>query len=90
MGSPGALLREWRVREGWTQAEVAAAVRVTPRAVSNWEVGVARPPLHALAALDEAFAAGGALVDLMRAINMPRVIGPQDVWLSGRVRRQRV
>lgn len=32
----------------------------------------AGPPLHALAALDEAFAAGGALVDLMRAINMPR------------------
>lgn len=59
--SPSALLREWRVREGWTQAEVAEAVRVTPRAVSNWEVGVARPPFHALAALDAAFEAGGTL-----------------------------
>jgi transcriptional regulator with XRE-family HTH domain len=83
--SPGTVLRAWRLHRGWTQAEVADLLNVAPPTVSTWESGVYRIPRDLLRRLDEEYDAGGALVDLVRAVGTPGafvatrdgVVGPQ-------------
>src|SRR5579871_5881305 len=38
----GGLVREWRVRRGWTQEELAEQAGISPRSVSDRERGIAR------------------------------------------------
>lgn len=59
----GKLLRDHRVRAGMSQMDVAAACGyTTPQFVSNWERGIADPPLNMLPILAGLF---GINVDAM-------------------------
>jgi transcriptional regulator with XRE-family HTH domain len=87
LGSPGALLRAWRTELGWTQDDVARTVLVSRAAVTSWEIDARRAPARALEDLDFACAAGGCLVDLVRAVGSPQrsrdgawVAGPRRSW----------
>lgn len=71
MDSPAALLRAWRQHSGWSQAEVADALHVSPATVSSWETGARRISLPLLQQLDAEYLAGGCLLDLVRALGTP-------------------
>ena len=48
----GAQLRAWRKRLGWSQPQLADALRVHPQTVSDWErgkTGIAHPTILRLA-----------------------------------------
>src|SRR5262245_53377387 len=60
------------MQRGWTQADVARAVRVSRAAVASWERDVRRLPAEALVELDFVYGAGGCLFDLARAIGSPQ------------------
>ncbi|MFB9620888.1 helix-turn-helix domain-containing protein [Brooklawnia cerclae] len=91
LDSIGALLRAWRLHAGWTQRHVADVTGATIPAVSSWESDTHRPPVEALETLDRVYGAGGALVDLVRALGTPvgymaadsdnpGVCGPRRHW----------
>jgi DNA-binding XRE family transcriptional regulator len=89
LDSVGSLLRAWRMRQGLTQAAVAALLHATTKTVSNWETGSRRIPVDALAQLDAAYDAGGCLVDLARAVGKAEAsaapggmpfLGPRRSW----------
>lgn len=83
LASPGALLRAWRTAMGWTQGDVARAVRVTRAAVTSWEAGARRIPPRALEDLDFAWVTGGSLTGLVRAVGSRRstgFAGPRHRW----------
>lgn len=83
LASPGALLRAWRMAMGWTQGDVARAVRVTRAAVTSWEAGTRRIPPRALEDLDFTWVTGGSLTGLVRAVGSPRgagFTGPRYQW----------
>lgn len=61
----GAFIAECRKAKGWTQAELAAQLHVTDKAVSRWERGVGFPDIATLEPLAEAL--GVSILELMRA-----------------------
>ncbi|WP_426241373.1 helix-turn-helix domain-containing protein [Nocardioides sp. LHG3406-4] len=77
--SPGSLLREWRIRNEWTQSELADVVGVTAAAVSAWETGSRRIMLDSLVRLDAVLGADGCLIDLVRAIGSC-ALEPRSRW----------
>lgn len=40
----GQELREWRLKHDLSQAELAELLGVTSKAISNWEIGLRKPP----------------------------------------------
>jgi transcriptional regulator with XRE-family HTH domain len=60
-------LREYRVKSGLSQADVAAALKYsTPQFISNWERGVSSPPLDKLSQLIEIYRISrDELIDIM-------------------------
>lgn len=91
VNTPGALLRAWRIQQGWTQLDLARLADVTATAVSAWELGSRVVPVDVLEIMDRAFGAGGALVDLSRSLTLQRarigtdpdpdrLIGPRRHW----------
>lgn len=56
----GKRIRQFRKEKGKTQGEFAAALHVSPQAVSNWERGISPPDLENLVAMAAYF---GVLVD---------------------------
>lgn len=87
--SVSGLVRSWRSQLGWTQADLAEAIRASATAVSGWETGARRLPLAVAEQLDVEFGAGGFMVDLVRAIGALRayrsdregpVMEPRRFW----------
>ncbi|MGH9128249.1 MAG: helix-turn-helix domain-containing protein [Acidimicrobiales bacterium] len=75
------LIRTWRADvAGIPAARVAAEVGVGRSTVSNWESGRRNPDPEALARLDGLFDAGGALVDLARALRTPEGLDARTTW----------
>ena len=69
----GKRIRRFRKEKGKTQGEFAAALHVSPQAVSNWERGISPPDLENLVAMAAFF---GVLVDdLLRC-------GAEEVFLG--------
>jgi transcriptional regulator with XRE-family HTH domain len=87
LGSPGALLRAWRMEMGWTQDDVARTLRASRAAVTSWETDARRIPAQTLADLDFAYVADGCLIDLVRATGSPRPF-PNGTWIAGPRRRR--
>ncbi|HEY8548271.1 MAG TPA: helix-turn-helix transcriptional regulator [Acidimicrobiales bacterium] len=93
-GSSGAidlpwLLRAWRTQvAGLTQKEVSARIHLASHTpLCEWENGARPVPIERLRELDDAYGAGGALVDLALALGTPRAVPPRTVWshnFSGR------
>lgn len=81
--SPGALLRQARIRAGLSQAELAARAGVAQSVISVYESGRRRPALATLAALVEA--TGFDLDVRLRRRRLERLSGP----LGLRLRRHR-
>lgn len=76
-----AVLRTWRVDVANTTArKVAAALGVSPSAVANWESGLRTPGSEMLEAIDSHYRAGGAIVDLTRALGSPTALDPRSEW----------
>lgn len=61
-------------------SEVAATIGVGRSAVANWESGLRVPTPEVLVALDALYGAGGALVDLSRALGSPRGLDARSEW----------
>ncbi|GAA0435240.1 helix-turn-helix transcriptional regulator [Streptomyces luteireticuli] len=59
----GALIRELRLRRGWTQAELGRAVGLSNSAISKFENGQKVPPRDIVLRLDAALRAAGRLID---------------------------
>ncbi len=62
MADVGESMKQWRDAAGLTQEEVAASVRVSPSAPSQWENGRARPTRAKAMQLDTLYGAEGALL----------------------------
>lgn len=54
-GDLALLVTTVRSRHGWSRAELAAALEVTPRTVARWETGLTRPSSAKVEALLQAF-----------------------------------
>ena len=77
---PG-LLRTWRRQvAGLSQAKVVVDLSITKPALSMWENGRRTPDLASLEALDLAYGAEGALVDLALALNTPDALPARTTW----------
>lgn len=75
------LLRSWRVDvANMTGVDVAEALGVGRSTVANWEAGIRAPDAEALGALDRLYGAGGALVDLVAAMNTPQALEARGQW----------
>ncbi|GAA2911227.1 hypothetical protein GCM10020221_03720 [Streptomyces thioluteus] len=59
----GALIRELRLRKGWTQAELGRAVALSNSAISKYETGEKVPPRDVVESLDKALGANGRLIE---------------------------
>ena len=69
-GKTGALIRRLRMSRSMTQARLAQAVGVSPKAVSKWETGKGFPDVKLLEPLAQAL--GISLVELIRGEKDPR------------------
>ncbi|MGW1074840.1 helix-turn-helix domain-containing protein [Streptomyces sp. NPDC002537] len=65
----GALLRELRIAQGWTQAELGRQVRMSDSAISKFETGERVPPPDIAEMLDKALGANGCLLAEWDGIN---------------------
>jgi transcriptional regulator with XRE-family HTH domain len=79
------LLRTWRTEvAGVSLNQLAKTLSLAPSALSQWETGRRRTrrsiPLSDLARLDEAYAAGGALVDIALAVGTPHGLPARRTW----------
>lgn len=66
----GAFIAGCRKEKGWTQADLAAQLHVTDKAVSRWERGVGFPDIATLEPLAQAL--GVSILELMRAQRLGR------------------
>ena len=58
-------LRELREEKGWSLVELGGRLEVDASTVNHWELGIAYPPLHRMAAIAEAFDVDASdLIDL--------------------------
>lgn len=75
------LLRTWRTQVAAIPASrVAASLGVGRSTLANWESGLRTPGAGMLEALDAAYQAKGALVDLAWALASPQSLDPRVEW----------
>ena len=73
----GAFVARCRKEKGMTQAELAAKIQVTDKAVSRWERGIGFPDIHTIEPLADAL--GISVLELMKSEKLTdREIGCQD------------
>lgn len=63
MAAAAETIKAWRERAGMTQAQVAAHLRVSEGAASQWETGRSTPTQARALRLDELLGAGGQIVE---------------------------
>lgn len=51
----GTSIREWRVRNGFTQQQIAEACQKSVRTIQNWEAGNSEPLASDVRAINEAY-----------------------------------
>ncbi len=77
---PG-LLRAWRTQVARARASrVAASLGIGRSTLANWESGLRTPSIYMLEALDSAYHAKGALVDLAWALASPQGLDARSEW----------
>lgn len=74
----GALLRELRKQQGWSQAHLGHVVGISNSAISKYETGEKVPPPDIARLLDDALGAGGRLLEALDRINDD----PSARWLQ--------
>jgi transcriptional regulator with XRE-family HTH domain len=74
-------IREWRIDRGWSQADLATAIDVTPATVFRWEAGRSRPKPANLLAFADALGIAVDDIELSHAVVAPvRPRRSYEVW----------